>query len=363
MRAALELARRGWGRVAPNPMVGAVVAKGSEVLGRGWHAEYGGDHAEVVALREAGSGASGATLYVTLEPCDHLGNTPACTEAIRRAGVGRVVVASRDPHAAAGGGADSLRAAGLRVDVGLEAEAAKRLNASFLWRHATGTPFASLKLALSLDAKLGAAGVRSAVSGPAAWERVHELRAAHDAIIIGRRTAEVDDPRLTARGEVEPRRPPIRAVLDPSVRLGPDSRLARSTDYGPVWLFADVESMSSDRGRLLTDAGVEIVGISRDDHGRMRTEDIWAALVDRGVDSVLVEGGGQTAVTLLTEHRIQRMHLILAPIFCGEAGVPAFPGIESIEPGEWEPMEREALAADTYLMLEHAALRSTLGEI
>lgn len=363
MREALRLARRGWGRVAPNPMVGAIVAREGEILGRGWHAEYGGDHAEVVALRQAGDAAAGATLYVTLEPCDHVGNTPACTEAIRRAGISRVVVACRDPHAAAGGGADSLRAADLQVDIGTEAEAARRLNAGFLWRHATGMPFASLKLAVSLDAKLGATGVRSAVSGDAAWERVHELRAAHDAILVGRRTAEIDDPRLTARGDIEPRRPPVRIVLDPTLRLGPDSRLARSTECGPVWIFTHIERVSSERGRLLADAGVELVGIPLDVQGRMRPKVVWAALLERGIDSVLVEGGGRTAAMLLEERRIQRMHLILAPMFCGEAGVPAFPGIDAIDVGEWAPAEREALGVDTHLVLEHASLRSVLGKI
>lgn len=363
MREALELARRGWGRVAPNPMVGAIVARGSEIRGRGWHAEYGTEHAEVVALREAGGEAAGATLYVTLEPCDHVGNTPACTEAIRRAGIARVVVACRDPHRVAGGGADSLRASGVRVDIGVEAEAAMRLNAAFLWRHRTGRPFVSLKLALSLDAMLGARGVRSAVSGPTAWKRVHQLRAAHDAILIGSRTAEVDDPRLTARGEMKPRRPPIRIVLDRSLRLSSDSRLARSTDLGPVWVITDEEGASSDRGRRLAGAGVQIIDIAHDAGGRIGAADLWSALVERGVDSVLVEGGGRTAAALLADRSVQRMHLILAPVFFGETGVPAFPGLDPTGAGEWELTSLEALEPDTYLVLEHASVRSALEEV
>ena len=363
MREAIELAGRGRGQVAPNPMVGAIVARGTEVVGRGWHAEHGGDHAEVVALRGAGSAASGATLYVTLEPCNHVGHTPACTEAIQGAGVRRVVVACRDPHQAARGGVAALRAAGLEVEIGLGAHEAKRLNASFLWRHATGTPFASLKLALSLDAKLGTAGARSAVSGPAAWERVHELRAAHDAILIGRRTAEIDDPKLTARGGVEPRRPPIRIVLDPSLRLGCDSALASSTGFAPVWVFADPANASGDRARALRDAGVDVIGIPRDDEGRLCTNDIWTTLTQRGVDSVLVEGGGHTAASMLNEHRIQRMHLILAPLFFGDAGVPAFPGLDAVEAGEWKPVGSEALGRDTHLVVEHASLHSALEEL
>ncbi len=363
MREALELARRGWGRVAPNPMVGAVVATGAEVLGRGWHAGYGGNHAEVVALREAGSDASGATLYVNLEPCDHVGNTPACSDAIQRAGIRRVVVACRDPHPTAGGGVDTLRAAGVAVDIGIEGDAAKRLNASFLWRHVTGLPFISLKLALSLDGRLGVTGVRSAVSGPAARGRVHELRAAHDAILIGRRTAEIDDPLLTVRGDIEPRRPSIRAVLDPSLRLEPGSRLARTTDVGPVWVFAGLDHVGGERARALRDTGVEVVGVSHDEEGRLRIKEIWTSLVQRGIDSILVEGGGQTAAMLLGERCIQRMHLIFAPLFFGDSGVPAFPGIGSVEAGEWEPAHREGLGSDTHLVLEHASLRSALEEL
>jgi diaminohydroxyphosphoribosylaminopyrimidine deaminase/5-amino-6-(5-phosphoribosylamino)uracil reductase len=341
-------------------MVGAVVASGGDVLGRGWHAEYGGDHAEVVALREAGSAASGATLYVNLEPCDHVGNTPACSDAIRRAGIQRVVVACRDPHSTASGGVDTLRAGGVAVDIGIEGHAAKRLNAGFLWRHATGSPFGTLKLALSLDGKLGVIGVRSTVSGSAAWGRVHEIRAAHDAILIGRLTADIDDPRLTVRGDIEPRRPPIRVVLDPSLRLAPRSRLAQTTDVGPVWVFTDLDCVSGGRARALADAGVEVVGVSSDEEGRLCIEEIWTSLVQRRVDSVLVEGGGQTAAVLLGERCIQRMHLIVAPRFFGDLGVPAFPGIGPVESGEWEPVDREVLGSDTHFVLEHTSLRSAL---
>ena len=363
MHEALELARRGWGRVAPNPLVGAIVARGDEVVGRGWHAQFGEDHAEVIALREAGPRAADSTLYVTLEPCTHRGKKPPCVDAIRSAGVRRVVIACHDPNPNAGGGADALRGAGMDVEVGSGGTAARRLNAAFMWRQVTGTPFTSLKLALSLDSKLGAAGVRSAVSGPIALEYVHRLRAAHDAILIGRRTAEIDDPRLTARGEVQPRRPPVRIVLDPTLRVGADSRLARTIDEGPVWLIADVASAENpERRGPLEDAGVEVLGFPQGADGQLDTEEIWSALVGRGVDSILVEGGGHTAAGLLNQRRIQRMHLIVAPLFFGESGVPAFPGVEG-EEDAWRPVAREALGHDSHVLLEHQSLDTALERI
>lgn len=364
MREALELAGRGWGRVSPNPLVGAVVARGGEVVGRGWHAEYGADHAEVVALREAGERAAGATLYVTLEPCRHGGQTPPCTDAIRRAGIRRVVIACRDPHAEAGGGAEDLRAAGLDVEIGLEGRAARRLNAPFLWFHTAGTPFASLKLALSLDAKLGAPGVRTAVSGPRSWEDVHRLRASHDAILIGRGTVDVDDPLLTARGETPPRRPPVRIVLDSELHLSLDSQLVRTVDQAPVWVIGDPELEGfEERARPLRDAGVEVIGVTREADHTLRVENTWEEVARREVRSILVEGGGRVASALLRSRRIQRVHAFYAPMFLGKDGVPGFPDLDRSEPDEWRTVDRAAVGPDTRIVIEHRALSETLREL
>jgi len=364
MREAIELASRGWGQVSPNPLLGAVVAQGAEVVGRGWHSEYGGDHAEVMALREAGSRAAGATLYLTLEPCRHEGHTPPCTDAIRRAGIRRVVIASRDPHPVAGGGAEDLRAAGLDVEIGLEGRAAKRMNAPFLWFHATGTPFASLKLALSLDAKLGAPGVRTAITGPQAWEEVHRLRASHDAVLIGRGTVDVDDPLLTARGERAPRRPPVRIVLDSELHLSLGSQLVRTVHQAPVWVIGDPEFEGyGERAAALEAAGVDVIPVAREPGHVLKVEQIWKRLAERGVLSVLVEGGGRVAAALLKSRRIQRIHAFLAPMFLGEAGVAAFAGLDASEPGEWHALERAAVGPDTRIVLEHRALDDTLAEL
>jgi len=364
MREALELAARGWGRVSPNPLVGAVVARAAEVVGRGWHAEYGADHAEIVALREAGERAAGATLYVTLEPCRHDGRTPPCTDAIRRAGIRRVVIACRDPHPDAGGGAEELRAAGLDVEIGLEGRAARRVNAPFLWFHTTGTPFASLKLALSLDAKLGAPGVRSAVTGAQAWEDVHRLRASHDAILIGRGTVDVDDPLLTARGEMPPRRPPVRIVLDSELQLSLGSQLVRTVDQAPVWVIGDPEFEGfEDRAGPLHDAGVEVIPVTREADHTLRVETIWEEVANRDARSILVEGGGRVASALLRSRRIQRVHAFFAPIFLGREGVAGFPDLDPSEPGEWRTVDRAAVGPDTRIVIEHRALSETLREL
>lgn len=357
MRRALRLAERGWGRVAPNPLAGAVVVRDGEAAGEGWHAEHGAPHAEAQALREAGDRARGATVYVTLEPCDHRGKTPPCTEALLDAGVARVVVGCRDPHPEAGGGVARLRESGVDVTVGVEGGEAARLNAPFLWRHAREAPFVTLKLALSLDARIAReAGTRSAVTGEEAWAFVHRQRAAHGAVLVGRRTAEVDDPRLTARGEVRPRRPPVRVVLDTRLRLDPGSALARTSGDAPVWVLCAPGPPAGRRSRL-EEAGVRVLEVDEADEGPgLRPGAAAARLAEEGVGSVLVEGGGEVAASFLAAGRVQRMHLLYAPVVYGEDGVEGFPGLET-ERSAWTPVERAAHGRDTRVTLESRELR------
>jgi diaminohydroxyphosphoribosylaminopyrimidine deaminase / 5-amino-6-(5-phosphoribosylamino)uracil reductase len=203
MRRALELARRGWGQVRPNPMVGAVVVREGRVVGEGWHTAYGSAHAEVEAIRAAGSETRGATLYVSLEPCSHHGRTPPCTDAVREAGIARLVFAASDPNPLARGGAEILREHGVEVWGGVLEEEARELNAAFFHRFgADGSrPWVELKLALSLDARVADLEGRSAwITGPDSREEVHRLRAGHDAVAVGIGTALADDPLLTVRG-------------------------------------------------------------------------------------------------------------------------------------------------------------------
>lgn len=363
MERALELAGRGWGRVHPNPLVGAVVAAGDRLLGEGWHGEFGGPHAEVRALEEAGAAAREGTLYVTLEPCAHHGKTPPCTEAILEAGVRRVVVACRDPDPEAGGGAARLEASGVEVTVGVGAERARTENAAFLWSRVTGRPYVALKYALSLDARLSRReGERTAVTGDEAGEEVHRLRAGHGAVLVGRRTAAVDDPLLTPRGALEPRRPPIRVVLDPGLRLSPDSRLARTSDRGPVWVACGPDAPGEARAALRS-RGVEVVEVPRPRPHELDLRALLEELGRAGRVSVLVEGGGQVGASFLRGGLVNRMYLFYAPVVFGEEGVEAFPGPAPEPPrGAWRPVDRRAVGSDTLVVLDDVGSRTRLRE-
>ncbi|HEX5726270.1 MAG TPA: bifunctional diaminohydroxyphosphoribosylaminopyrimidine deaminase/5-amino-6-(5-phosphoribosylamino)uracil reductase RibD [Longimicrobiaceae bacterium] len=350
MRRALDLAGRGWGRVAPNPLVGSVVVRDGRVVGEGWHAEYGGPHGEAAALRAAGEAARGATVYVTLEPCSHFGKTPPCTDALIEAGVGRVVYAAADPDPQAAGGAARLRAAGIEVEGGVEEEAARDLNAAFFHRHgAEGAerPFLALKLALSLDAKVADRAGRSAwITGEAARAEVHRLRAGFDAVAVGIGTALADDPRLTVRGEVQPRVPPVRLVFDHSLRLPPEGTLARTARETPVWALCDADA-PEERRRALEAAGVRVLRA-----GELREG--LRALREAGLVSILVEGGAALGSRLLREGVVDRLYLFYAPLFLGPEGADAFAGVESPPLGEaprWRRLGTEPLGPDTLVTL------------
>lgn len=324
MRRALELAERGWGRVHPNPLVGAVVVHDGEIAGEGWHSEYGGPHAEVVALDAAGAAARGATLYVSLEPCAHHGKTPPCTDAIVRAGIRRVVYAAADPNPKARGGADVLRAAGVDTTGGVEADGARALDAGFFHAHERRSTFVALKLAMTLDARIGrSADARTVVTGEEAAAEVQHMRAGFDAILVGAGTALADDPLLTARGRTVPRVPPIRIVADPALRVPPESRLLRTAAEAPVWLLASADAPDERRNALM-EKGARIVHVAASDRGldmAAALDAVWR----EGVRTVLCEGGGRLAAALLEADRVARLVLFLAPSLFGAAAVPAFP--------------------------------------
>lgn len=349
MQRAIDLARRGWGRVAPNPLVGAVVVSERLVVGDGWHAEFGGDHAEVVALRKAGERARGATLIVTLEPCAHEGKTPPCVDAIQAAGIGRVVVAIRDPDRAARGGADLLRAAGLVVETGVLADAAAALIAPFLFvREQTTRPFLALKLATSIDARIADAGGSSQwISGPQAQSWAHWLRAGFDAVAIGAETARRDDPRLTVRGGIVPRRAPVRVVFDRRASLSLEAKLVRTAKDTPTWVIASEEAPAA-KVHTLETHGVRVF--------RPRSlEQGLVLLREAGIESVLCEGGGALGVGLLADGLVDRLYWLQAPAWLGAGGVPAFPGVPDArleEAPRWIPVERRPLGPDTLLVLD-----------
>ncbi len=290
MRRALELAERGAGRVSPNPLVGAVVVKNGKVVAEGFHARFGGPHAEAAALARAGKRARGATLYVTLEPCAHHGKTPPCADAVRAAGVRRVVVAARDPNPeVAGRGIALLSAAGIRVEEGILAREAERQNAPYRRWRAAGVPFVTLKWAETEDGKIaGPRGRRIMISGVAARRSSHALRAQVDAILVGVGTALSDDPVLTAR-LVEAARQPVRIVLDSRARLPLASRLVRTARKVPLWVVATPRASPARLARL-SRAGCEVIVLPAVEGG-VSLEAFLALAGRRQIQHLLVEGG------------------------------------------------------------------------
>jgi len=347
MRRALDLGYRGWGRVHPNPMVGAVVLAGDEVVAEGFHAEFGGPHAEVVALTAAGDRAKGATLLVTLEPCAHAGKQAACAEAVAASGVKRVVVGMSDPNPAARGGADLLRSRGVEVEMGLLRERAERQNAVFLHSHSDAKrPFVAIKLATSLDHRIAdQAGHSRWISGEEARDFVHWFRAGFDAIAVGGRTALVDDPALTVRGQVEARLPPRRVVFLGSRRLPLDSTLIRTARDIPTLVVG--QPAGADASALLGH-GVELVAAEG-------LSDGLKALWRRGIQSIVIEGGGRLAGALLAEGLVDRFAWIVSPVWIGDHGVAATKGLEVgslMQAERWVTVDRKALGQDTLLLFD-----------
>jgi diaminohydroxyphosphoribosylaminopyrimidine deaminase / 5-amino-6-(5-phosphoribosylamino)uracil reductase len=316
MRRALAEAARGLGSVEPNPMVGAVVVQDEEVVGVGHHARFGGPHAEVVALESAGEAARGSTIYVTLEPCCHHGKTPPCTDALIRAGVARVVAAMRDPFPRVdGGGFARLVEAGVAVEVGPLGEEARRLNAPYLKRLATGRPYVIAKWAMTLDGKIAARSGRSAwISGPRSRALVHEVRGRMDAIVVGVGTAIADDPALTAR----PPGPRVatRVILDAFARLPPYGQLALTARQVPV-LIATTSAAPPDRLERLVSLGVNVLAVPQSVPGRVAIAPVLDELGRRGMTNVLVEGGGRVLGSFFDACEVDEVDVFLAPIVEG----------------------------------------------
>lgn len=318
MRLALAEAERGRGEVEPNPMVGSVLVRDGQLVGSGYHSRFGGPHAEIEALGKAGETARGSTLYVTLEPCCHVGKTPPCTDAIVAAGVARVVVAMQDPFPqVAGSGVARLRRAGVEVEVGLEAGPASRLNAPYLKRIATGRPYVTAKWAMTLDGKTAtASGDSRWISCARSRSLVHELRGRMDAIVVGIGTVLADDPDLTARPPGS--RVPCRVVLDSAGRLPATSRLARTARSVPVRV-AVTSSAPHDRREALAALGCEVLAFPVE--GPVPIVPLLEALGQVGMTNVLVEGGGRVLGSFLDAGQVDAVDVFIAPIVDGGPAV------------------------------------------
>jgi diaminohydroxyphosphoribosylaminopyrimidine deaminase / 5-amino-6-(5-phosphoribosylamino)uracil reductase len=324
MARALFLAERGRGRTSPNPIVGAIVVDDEGVIvGRGWHEQAGGPHAEVHALDEAGERARGATLYCSLEPCSHAGRTPPCAPRVADAGIRRVVVAGEDPNPRVSGrGLACLRERGLEVTNGVLRERAEDLNRPFFTVMRRGRPFVTLKVAVSLDGRVAAGrGQRTALTGPISTTVIHRERAEVDAIAIGSETLLVDDPILTARVAYR-HRPLVRVVFDRRLRMPTRARLLSTLQHGPVIVVTSAAVADSARARELAVAGADIDAIqdSVDEPSRF-LQDALKQLGARGVNSVLVEGGPKLHQAFWDASLVDRVELFITPSRLGADGV------------------------------------------
>ncbi|MGA7876826.1 MAG: bifunctional diaminohydroxyphosphoribosylaminopyrimidine deaminase/5-amino-6-(5-phosphoribosylamino)uracil reductase RibD [Desulfoferrobacter sp.] len=328
MKEALRLAAKGRGRTSPNPLVGAIVVVKDEIVGKGYHEYVGGPHAEINALRDAADRVDGATLYVTLEPCNHFGRTPPCTKAVVEAGISRVVIGMGDPNAnVKGGGAEYLRQHGLKVDSGVLQEECRRLNQSFIKYVTTGIPYVTLKAAMTLDGRIATRiGDSRWISNESSRRFVHKLRHDLDSILVGIGTAMSDDPMLTARtGNKAPSRQPVRIVLDTHLRIPMDSQLVRTAHTVPVWVACGPNA-PTDRLHQLQERGVRILRLPATD-GCIDLAELLKEIGKLQITSLLVEGGAHVLGSFVEQELADDFYFFYAPkILADPDGLPSFLG-------------------------------------
>jgi len=342
MKLALRLAAKGTGRVSPNPMVGAVVVKDGQIVGRGYHRAYGRPHGEVEAMNRAGDAARGADLYVTLEPCNHQGRTPPCTQAVLKAGIRRVVIANLDPNPRVnGGGAEFLQSQGLQIEIGLLADQAWRLNEAWFKWVATGLPFVIAKAACSLDGKIATAGGESQwLTGEKARGFGHQLRHQVDAILVGIGTVLADDPQLTVRlpqrltengkrkTENGPR-DPIRIVLDSRLRLPLDAKMLHLDSAAPTWVGC-TDAAPRDKIQAIKDLGADVL-VMPAESDRVALKPLLAELGRRQVQSLLVEGGAETLGSFFDQRLVDKFYFFYAPKILGGKSAPGMLAGEGVQ--------------------------------
>ncbi|CAK8722927.1 bifunctional diaminohydroxyphosphoribosylaminopyrimidine deaminase/5-amino-6-(5-phosphoribosylamino)uracil reductase RibD [Candidatus Electrothrix laxa] len=335
MRLAIKEAEKGLGRTSPNPCVGAVIVRDDQIIGQGYHRQAGTPHAEVNAIAnvlEKANSCAGATIYVTLEPCNHTGRTPPCTQAILTAGFSRVVIGMADPTPVASGGADFLQSQGVEVRLGVLEQECRQLNYPFLKHSVSGLPWVVMKAGVSLDGKISRRqGKGGAVTGPASKQRVHELRNQLDAILIGSGTALIDNPSLTTRLKQEGRRDPLRVILDSQLRLSSDARMLTQQSSAATWIFCDQQA-SVQKQKDLEQAGASIQRVDEQDGG-LDLAQILQRLGQADITSVLVEGGAAVHGSFLKKKLVDQVYLFTAPYFIGEQGTSLFSGYSIGEEG------------------------------
>jgi diaminohydroxyphosphoribosylaminopyrimidine deaminase/5-amino-6-(5-phosphoribosylamino)uracil reductase len=355
MALALSLGRRGLGNAWPNPAVGAVIVKDGVIVGRGWTQPGGRPHAEVEALKHAKRAAHGATLYCTLEPCSHTGKSPPCADAIIKAGIKRVVSALEDPNPeVAGQGHEKLRSKGIAVEIGLGADEARRAHAGHITRIRKSRPCVTLKLALSQDGKIGAAGRKPvAITGEAARERVFQMRAQHDAILVGIGTVLSDNPHLTCRLPGMMERSPVRVVLDANLQLPMAVSVVSTVNDTPTWVFTSHKA-SELAADILQQKGCKVFRV--DDHnGRLDLDAVLKTLGVQGITRLMVEGGAKVAASFVEAGLIDDAALLRADETIGADGVDALEGMSlSKLTGTMTSRGTEKLGADTLEIFERS---------
>jgi diaminohydroxyphosphoribosylaminopyrimidine deaminase/5-amino-6-(5-phosphoribosylamino)uracil reductase len=325
MQHALDLARKGVGLTSPNPTVGCVIAKNGAILGEGFHQYDWKDHAEIVALKQAGKNAQGATLYVTLEPCNHTGRTGPCSEAIIAAGISRVVAATQDPNPiTSGAGFERLRAAGIEVETGLLETEAQLVNEAFAWSITKRTPFVTLKSALTLDGQLALPKSpknkhRHWITSEESRAEVHRMRHASDALLTGIGTILADNPLLTDRSGLPRRRRLLRVILDTHLKLSPKSRIVQTADDDLLVITA--ASLKSPKARKLQNGGVELIKIKKSRSG-LDLAAILRELHSREILSILLEAGPTLNTSALAARIVNKLVLFYAPKLAGNVQVP-----------------------------------------
>ncbi|PTQ83670.1 diaminohydroxyphosphoribosylaminopyrimidine deaminase [Trichococcus patagoniensis] len=315
MQMALELAEKGRGAVAPNPMVGAVIVKDGRIIGSGYHEKFGEGHAEVNAFRSATEDVTGATIYVTLEPCSHYGKTPPCSDKIIEKKIGRVVIAALDPNPLVSGrGVKKLQAAGIEVVTGVLAEESSRLNEIFMKYIVTKEPFVVMKAAMSLDGKIATrTGESQWITGPAAREQVHHLRSALSGIMVGVQTVITDDPQLTSR--IPGGKNPVRIIVDSTLRIPLEANVLKNQDAAKT-IIATTARADRNKVALLEEAGIEIVTVP-DQSGQTDLKAFVKILGERGIDSILLEGGATLNFSALQANIVDKVQVYIAPKLIG----------------------------------------------